>query len=79
MPIYDYACADCGHLFEQMQEMSAEGRLKCPSCGSSAVNKMISAPGLIKTTGRPGNGQTCCGRTERCDTPPCSSGGQCHR
>jgi len=79
MPIYDFACADCGHRFEQMCEMSAAAQLKCPSCGSSTVNKLVSMPGLIRTADRAQGGQTCCGRSERCDTPPCSSGGQCQR
>ena len=79
MPIYDYVCADCGHSFEKMHEMTAHSVQKCPSCGSSVVSKLISVPGLIKTGGKPHDGQTCCGRTERCDKPPCSSEGQCHR
>jgi hypothetical protein len=24
-------------------------------------------------------GSTCCGRSERCDTPPCSNDGKCQR
>ena len=27
----------------------------------------------------PGEGGTCCGRTERCDKPPCSDDGVCKR
>lgn len=79
MPIYDFACEDCGHHFEQMQSVSATTGLKCPACGSRSVNKLISMPGLIKTGGRQQGGQTCCGRSERCERPPCSSDGQCQR
>jgi len=79
MPIYDYACEDCGHRFELKHEMGGASDLKCPSCSSSSVSKQISMPGLIRTAVKPQGGQTCCGRTERCDKPPCSSGGQCHK
>ena len=41
MPIYDYACADCGHYFELMHEMGGARELKCPSCGSNSVSKQI--------------------------------------
>ena len=79
MPIYDYACADCGHCFELMHQMGGAGELKCPSCGSSRVSKQISMPGLIRTASKSQGGQTCCGRSERCDEPPCSAGGACYR
>ncbi|MBN1376396.1 MAG: zinc ribbon domain-containing protein [Dehalococcoidia bacterium] len=79
MPIYDYACADCRHRFEHMQALSSNNPLKCPACGSSAVSKLVSIPGLIRTSTAPQGGRTCCGSNERCDRPPCSSDGQCHR
>ncbi len=78
MPIYDYACIDCGHHFEHMHAISEAGRPQCPSCGSSSVTKLMSTPGLIRAARLHGSG-TCCGREERCDRPPCSTDGQCHR
>ncbi len=79
MPIYDYACTDCGHRFEYIQEMSAKTELKCPSCGSSSISKLVSVPGIIRSAGKQHGGQTCCGRTERCERPPCADNGGCHR
>ncbi|MFA5078265.1 MAG: zinc ribbon domain-containing protein [Dehalococcoidia bacterium] len=79
MPIYDYACTDCGHRFEHMHEMVNKIVLKCPNCGGSSVSKLISVPGLIRNTDRGQDGQTCCGRTERCERPPCTDNCGCHR
>ncbi len=33
MPIYEYQCDDCGHLFEVMQKMSDEPLVECEKCG----------------------------------------------
>jgi putative FmdB family regulatory protein len=30
MPTYEYACAKCGHAFEQSQPMSAQALTTCP-------------------------------------------------
>ena len=43
MPLYEYACADCGHHFEILQSMGADGEgLQCPGCGSKALAKQFS-------------------------------------
>ncbi|MFC1957785.1 hypothetical protein ACFLX0_03115 [Chloroflexota bacterium] len=52
--------------------------LDCPSCGSQNLERLISAPSLLKSRAN-ALGTTCCGREERCETPPCSTGGQCQR
>ena len=79
MPIYQYKCRDCGELSELMLPMQQNDRtITCRSCGNSNMEKLISAPSLIKDgTGSPGT--TCCGRDERCETPACSTGGACRR
>ena len=59
---------------------SASGR-KCSHCGGAKLDKIISGS-FISTGGHiigSQGGKTCCGRTERCDTPPCSSDGVCKR
>ena len=50
---------------------------RCPDCGSDDMERLISASYMIKSA--PVTGNTCCGRTERCATPPCSSGDTCQR
>jgi putative FmdB family regulatory protein len=46
MPIYEYACQACGQhfdkLFLSLSRVPAE--MACPACGSTAVQRLISAP-----------------------------------
>ena len=51
MPIYEYQCESCEHLFEVQQKFSDPLVEACAKCGKS-VRKLISAPGLMfKGTG----------------------------
>lgn len=43
MPTYDYRCKACGHAFELYQTMSEGVKRKCPSCGKSALERLIGA------------------------------------
>jgi putative FmdB family regulatory protein len=43
MPIYEYACAACGHQFEEWQKMSDKPVKNCPKCKArNKVDKLIS-------------------------------------
>ncbi|MCK6523946.1 zinc ribbon domain-containing protein, partial [Myxococcota bacterium] len=42
MPIYEYACPDCGHEFERLQKISEPPVSVCPSCGAEKVRKLVS-------------------------------------
>ena len=77
MPIYEFRCQNCGKIFESLVRDSSRTTC-CPDCGSERVENLISASYLVKT-GSQVPGTTCCGSTERCDTPPCSVDGGCHR
>lgn len=46
MPIYEYACSNCGHHLEAMQKMSEAALVDCPECGKPALQKQISAAGF---------------------------------
>jgi putative FmdB family regulatory protein len=46
MPIYEYACNDCGHELEVLQRVSDDPLVDCPSCGEPALRKRISAAGF---------------------------------
>lgn len=46
MPIYEYECGSCGHRLEAIQKMSDAVLTDCPSCGQSALRKLISAAGF---------------------------------
>ncbi|MCC6228509.1 MAG: zinc ribbon domain-containing protein [Phycisphaerales bacterium] len=41
MPTYDYRCKSCDHEFELFQSMSDPVKKKCPSCGKSALERLI--------------------------------------
>ena len=47
MPTYDYACAACGHRFELLHGVHAEGPSACPACSGGPVRKAISAPAVL--------------------------------
>jgi putative FmdB family regulatory protein len=43
MPLYEYRCTKCGHVFEKLQTFSARKIKKCPECGGR-VEQTITAP-----------------------------------
>ena len=66
MPLYEYACRECGHEAELLVRSSVDP--KCPKCGSSKLSKLLSivaAPSRGETSGR---GQ---------DLPPGPCGSSC--
>ncbi len=80
MPVYEYRCEDCGRITEVLQKGLGWGEaLTCPDCGGSNLTRLFSAPGMVRTGGFSAKGTTCCGRTERCDRPPCSPNGVCRK
>ena len=88
MPTYEYLCESCGYKFEKFQNMSEKHLKDCPKCGKELKRLIGRGMGVIlKSKGAkvPGyinniaSGKTCCGRDERCDTPPCSDNGICKR
>jgi putative FmdB family regulatory protein len=44
MPIYEYECKDCGHVFDALQKMSDDPLRDCPDCGKPELKKRLSAP-----------------------------------
>ena len=46
MPIYEYACSECGHELEALQKMSDAPLTTCPECDNDSLKKKISAPGF---------------------------------
>jgi putative FmdB family regulatory protein len=79
MPIYDYRCQGCGEISEIFLrgEDNTES-IVCPVCGSKRVERLFSASYLMQTEMK-APGKTCCGKSERCETPPCSKGDVCSR
>ena len=44
MPIYEYACKECGHTLDALQKVSEAPLTDCPECGEAALRRLISAP-----------------------------------
>jgi putative FmdB family regulatory protein len=78
MPLYDFRCRECGAVAEVLVRNVENLDIKCPECGARDLEKLLSASYLVKT-GAPSSGETCCGRTERCETPRCATGESCRR
>jgi len=44
MPLYEYACSNCGHQFERLAKRGAPAPAKCPACESEGtVSRLISS------------------------------------
>jgi putative FmdB family regulatory protein len=78
MPIYEYRCQTCGQRVEILVRSGMSAPPACPDCGSTLLERLLSAPYFIGGEKR-APGQTCCGRDERCETPPCSEDQACWR
>ena len=44
MPFYEYQCKSCGHDLEAMQKVMDPPLKKCPHCGKSQLQRLMSAP-----------------------------------
>jgi putative FmdB family regulatory protein len=88
MPIYEYECAFCSRRFERIQKIEDDAQSSCPECGRKAQRVAASAVAFIQGRESHGmhrvrdlgsscslddTGVTCCGRSRRCDEPPCST------
>ncbi|MCK4423077.1 MAG: zinc ribbon domain-containing protein, partial [Candidatus Omnitrophica bacterium] len=84
MPTYEYECEYCGYKFEKHQKMTDEAIKKCLECNKPVRRLIGKGAGIIfKGSGfhatdygsDSSSSKTCCGRTERCDIPPCADDG----
>jgi len=78
MPIYDFRCWECGKVSEIFLRSANDQVVRCPDCGSNNMERLISASYMIKM-GTSAPGTTCCGKTEHCEMPPCSTEDICRR
>ncbi|MGI5921406.1 MAG: FmdB family zinc ribbon protein [Syntrophomonadaceae bacterium] len=51
MPIFDFACSECGNKFDVMISNSDKDKVRCPQCGSAKVEQKLS---LFNTGGKSG-------------------------
>jgi len=52
MPLYEYQCSACCHVFESLMLSSGDPEPACPECGCGEVKKLMSA-GSIRAQGIP--------------------------
>jgi putative FmdB family regulatory protein len=80
LPIYEYKCQHCGTVTEFFfRTQNDRIDLVCKRCQSTQLEKIFSTPAAVHLKSPVAKGLTCCGSTERCDSPPCSSGDSCRR
>ena len=65
MPIYEYACKNCGHEFEEL--VRGDQQPACPSCGASRLERQLSVPAVHSA----GSGASACPVRESCGMPHC--------
>jgi len=52
VPIYEYECKKCHHVFERIQKFSDPPLKKCPECRAGRLEKLLSPPAVhFKGTG----------------------------
>jgi putative FmdB family regulatory protein len=80
MPIYEYRCEACGKITDiLLLKNSDRESIVCKHCGSRKLKKLVSKPAAVIIGNSHPKGTTCCGRTDRCDSPPCSEDTICKR
>jgi putative FmdB family regulatory protein len=54
MPIFEYACRDCGAEFEHLLR-GAASQVTCPSCGRENLQRLVSLCGVSSEESRTAN------------------------
>lgn len=42
MPIFEYRCSGCNHIFEHLRLSRSDNHVECPHCGGSKAQQMVS-------------------------------------
>ncbi len=73
MPLYDFACRDCGQSFEALIRSETElADLECPQCAGKQVEKQLSVPARPVMAGSTGSSlPAACGQGPPCGAPWC--------
>lgn len=67
MPIFNFACKQCGKKFDLMISNAQKNQAKCPECGSLEIKQLLSA----FNTASPARG----GSANACQGCPGAAGG----
>jgi putative FmdB family regulatory protein len=66
MPIYEYLCSGCSDTFEELVSASEADAVSCPSCGETAVTRLLSSFATSRPEGVTVGGGGCCGGSCGC-------------
>lgn len=60
MPIYEYRCQTCGHVFDKfVRSMSTAFEVECPQCHAHECRKSMSLFGTASAGGGTANAASC--------------------
>jgi putative FmdB family regulatory protein len=70
MPIYEFRCLGCGHVFEllKLKKESEEAIMRCPKCGSEEAERILSTVSAVISSGKKSTYTT-----KKCGSGSCSS------
>ncbi|MCF8105961.1 MAG: zinc ribbon domain-containing protein [Desulfohalobiaceae bacterium] len=51
MPIYEYSCSNCSHVFEEWQKGFEDREAECPECGMASKRLISSTAFILKGSG----------------------------
>lgn len=73
MPIFEFRCLECGHVFERLfMRSDEEANLGCPECRSTSAERVVSRASYAVGAGPGGNNprvtEKSCGAGNRCMT-----------
>jgi len=71
MPIYEFKCVGCGHVFEllKLKKEDEKSGMKCPKCSSQEVEKVLSSVSVIRS----GSGKNSKQTVKSCGSGSCAS------
>ena len=71
MPIYEFKCLGCGHIFELLKLRKDDEKtcMKCPKCGSEDVERVLSSVSFIAS----GGGKKAQKTVKSCGSGSCTS------
>ena len=74
MPLYDFACDDCGTRFERLVRREVDiATVDCPDCHGTKVRRQLSLPAAPVSS--PETAPTACGVGPPCGAPWCQRKG----
>ncbi len=75
MPIFEYRCTRCDHLFEELVQGDRDKKVPCPKCGEGNTIRVMSVIGGI-SMGKSA-GPSCASGCPGASSSGCSAGGCC--